>query len=149
LQVNWSKEQLITLLELVYMGNWMATSYFEEIPKHKEKYEAMETAILALARQSNLEHLVTGDEDCGYFFSSEFEDGPVQGCIDDYDDYTFWHQLADHLANRDLIEEFADDVIKAMTDEERFIKKDKIYWAYMDEFGKYGIDRFRLIKNEE
>ena len=149
MQVNLDQEQLKTLIELVYMGNWMATSYLEEIPEHKEKYEAMEETILALARQFNLEHLVEVDEDGGYYPSSELEDVTIQDCIDDYDDYTFWHQLADHLSNRDLIKEFGEDVIETMTDEERFVRKDKIYWEYMDEFGKNGIEHFRLIKNEE
>ena len=149
MQVNFTKDQFRTLMELVYLGNWMLTSYHEEIPKSKGDYEKMESYIFSLAKEFGLEDLAVGDEKDGYFPSARFEDTGLLDKINDYNDYTLWDELADRLANRDLLAEHGEEALKAMTDQERFVEKDKLYWSYMDEFGKNGLDRFRLVRPEE
>lgn len=149
MQVPLTKEQFKTLLELVYLGNWMVTSYHEDIPESKERFEAMEAYIFSLAKDFGLDDLAEGDDASGYTPSADFEQGTIMDTIEDYDDYTFWDQLADNLANRDLVEEYGEEAVEGMPDQERFVKKDKLYWTYMDEFGKNGLARFRLIKSED
>lgn len=148
MQVNFTKEQFKTLMELVYLGNWMMTSYHEEIPEEKEQYEAMEEYIFSLAKAFGWTEMAVSDGE-GSFPSALFESGGIMDVIDDYDDYTLWDQLADNLANRDLLNEYGEEALEAMSDQERFVKKDKLYWSYMDEFGKNGLDRFRLYRPEE
>lgn len=148
MKIELTKEQFKTLMELVYMGNWLATSLHDEIPKRKQKYEEMERIIFKLAKENGLSQLVDAEEEeaFGCLPSRAFEDGPVRGYIDDYDDYTFWEELADRLAVRDMELIYGRDVAKQMSHEEYISKWSEFEDNYRTEFGRNGLTRVGLLR---
>lgn len=137
--------QFKTLLKLVYLGNWMANAQrgeggVETIPE----YEDMEDFIFSHAKAFGLGAWVDDelkDQD-KYFPSREFEeDSGVHELIEEYDDYTFWDEFAEHLADRDLLREYGVEALKAMSRDERFGKYLELREKYDRELEEHGLER--------
>ena len=66
--------------------------------------------------------------------------------IDEYDDDTFWDELSERLAYRDLIEQIGEDAAANMESGERVMKIEEIRSGYIDEFCEHGLERIYLRK---
>lgn len=148
MKVEFTKAQFKTLVELIYMGNWMATSTLDEIPKRKQKYDEMERLIFKMANEFGLSQMVDAEneEEAGCLPSRAFEEGPIRHIIDSYDDYTFWEELADRLAVRDIELIYGKEAAKEMSRDEWFGKWCEFENNYRKEFQRYGLGRVGLLR---
>lgn len=129
----------------MYLGNWMANAQRgeggeETIPE----YEDMEDFIFSHAKAFGLGAWVDDElKDQGkYYPSREFEeDSGVRELIEAYDDYTFWDELAERLADRDLLREYGAEALKAMSRDERFGRYLELRQKYDEKFEKNGFER--------
>ncbi len=138
MKINLTKEQYEQLLRVTYLGSWMATLPQEECDAG---YEAMEQFILSLAKSFGYENYVGYDESTKeYFPTEEFEQKTdVIELIRDYNTYVIWQELMLTLARRDLINEYGEEAVAAMSEEEMVEKEYPILMKYQDEFHENGL----------
>jgi hypothetical protein len=67
--------------------------------------------------------------------------------IDPYDDETFWDELLDRLAARDLVRSIGVTEYESMDRFDRIVKLEEIMDKYREEFSNNGIDQL-IIKGD-
>jgi hypothetical protein len=144
-QINLTKEQYKTLVEMIYLGHWMANAIR---PKTIKKYDDMEQLVFSFTKQAGLQDCV--DYDAGmkmYFTLAEFEETVVLPLKDEYDDYTFWDELAHRLADRDMLKQFGEKELARMPREELNKVRDALIGEYEDESVEHGIERLHIERS--
>ena len=141
-QINLTKEQYKTLVEMVYLGHWMANAIR---PKTIKKYDDMEQLIFSFTKQAGLQDCVDYDNTMKMFFTlAEFEETVVLPLKEEYDDYTFWDELAHRLADRDILIQFSENGLARMPREEMNKVRDALIAKYEDESVEHGIERLQI-----
>lgn len=101
MKINFTKKQFKTLLDLVYLGEWLANSTRSHDDRFAD-YDELVQYIYSFAKEMGCEDLVTYDREInGFYPSNEYEE-QLQPIIDNNDDYVFWEKLTANLAKRDL-----------------------------------------------
>ncbi len=129
-----SEDQFMTLMELVYLGGWMANA--NRAPEEEiSRFEEMEDQIYAIAGEAGMTRDVCLDEHIhGYLPSQEFEKR-LDAYIAEYDEATFKEELAYRLAHRDLLEAYGSAAETL---------PDPLLERYRAEISAHGVDRLRL-----
>lgn len=147
--ITLTPKQFKALLKAVYLGNWVANAYRDGSPEdpHIQDYENIEDYIFSLAPQYGLDKYMNheaSDED-KYYPTSTFEEiTDVHKLHEEYDEETFWDELAEHLGRRDFFEKYSKEEIKKMSKEEYFSKISECIDSYHEEFETFGIERIRI-----
>ena len=72
------------------------------------------------------------------------ENSPARPYIDEFEEETFWDELIDRLANRDILREIGEKKLLSINKEERM----KIYFdfeeRYQEEFEEHGVERLEI-----
>jgi len=151
--VVFSPEQYERLMKLAYCGNWLINSHRDNPLK---PYEEIEQIILRKAKDAGLTKYLDPDEVDGEIFTNRAfeEETDIQRFIEEYDDETFWQELIDRLARRDVIAEHGLPLIEKMGWRERAEKEHPFIQKYEKEFSEHGLDHIHLdhaadIKRED
>jgi len=143
-QISLTKEQYKTLVELVDLGQWMANA---TRTKRIKKYDEMEQLVFSFTKQAGLQECVDYDDEMKmYFLLREFEESTIFPLKEEYDDYTFWEELAHRLADRDMLKQFGEKELAGMPRDEMNKVRDALIGKYENESVEHGIDRLE-IKN--
>ncbi len=78
------------------------------------------------------------------FFPSNRLEARLERYTQQYDEETFWDGLTFRLADRDFVRAYGEEAIKAMSPEERMMKRDPFYDACSEEFAQNGIESLRV-----
>jgi hypothetical protein len=143
---NFTKKQYLTLMKLVYLGNWLANSHRLSDDQIKE-YEEMEDYIFSFAKDFGYERYVDHEEKDGarYYPTSYFEEETdIQKLIDEDSEENFWQEAIDHFGNRDFLKKYSREEIEKMDQKERFMKIMECQDKYEKEFNDNGINRFEI-----
>lgn len=138
LNLQLSKEQFRTLLELAYLGNMMANGHRNE---QIEKYSQMEELLFSLAPHY-------GITDCSDVEEPKFPIGlfeeRLQNLVDEYDETTFWEELVDRLTTMLKCRNYTPEQLNELSREEHF----KVFFEYEDKIrlhlSQYGLEQFPL-----
>ena len=147
MKIEITKKEYRALLDIFHIADWVLHCYKDpEIPETKE-YRILEQKFLVMAKEMGFENLVEFDPQMGqYFPTREYDEtNLVTDCIVDYDNESFWEELIERLAMRDLILKEGNDKVMAMDDEERLVKTENLREKYATEFERYGLSRL-IIK---
>ena len=149
--IEFSKEQFLTLMKIVYLGNWMANANRDG--SHKDpvvkEYEKMEDYIFSLATQFGFDKYLDHKPKDGdrYFPTGLFEEETgVNELHDEYDENIFWDELPDRLGDRDFYKKYSKKDWEKMTQDERFLKLQECIVAWEKELEENGIERIGIIK---
>jgi len=145
--IEFTHEQYLALMKVVYLGNWVANAYRTE--KMKKDYEAIDDYIFSFAPKFGLSRFMDHEATDGdrYFPTRAFEEETdVHELHDEYDEETVWDELAQWLGERDLFERYSEAEINAMSREEYFRNKAECVAVYEKEFEKHGMERVRIAK---
>lgn len=141
-QLNLTKEQYKTLVEMTYLGHWMINAIRVKTIK---KYDDMEQLVFSFAKQAGLQDCIDYDAKLKMHFPlRDFEENVVLPFKEEYDDYTFWEELSERLAERDMVAEHGEAAFLKMPRDERFEALDKVVRKYEDEFTENGIENLIL-----
>jgi len=141
MQLELTKEQYRTLLELIFLGNWILTSMELDPDIETQKYDELERYIFYNAKNCGLGEFTDGDDPDDCYPSRKFEDNsPVFDYIDNYDDQAFWEELAYRLAERDLLQRYGEATLTQYSSEERFLLKEELANKYHRIFRKTGLE---------
>jgi len=136
--ITLTKEQLEDFLDIVCLGEWMINATrIERI----EKYDELAQHVFKAAKEAGLKGVEYDEKDAEYWLTREYEESVLQEFKEEYDNETFWDDLPDRLAARDMERKFGRKAIEAMDNKERFIARQTICRKYEEEFEKHGIER--------
>ena len=146
MNIELTKEQLESLVKLVYLGSWVANSWRteEELP---EDLVEVETIVLTAAARNGLGDYVDIDEVEGTVFPSAELDEKMNETIDSYNDHTFWDEIIYRMAERDLIRLHGEDVLDELDTEGGRIKERPFLEKYEKEFYDNGLDRLEIRRD--
>jgi hypothetical protein len=147
MKIAFTQKEYARLLEMSYIATWVAGGYNPDSPPSR-RYAELEQKLLELATPLGCADYVESPAAPGepLFPSRKLEEEtPATKAIEDFEEATFWDQLATRLAERDYTRELLKNPLpEASTDEERtehLLKRvgelEDRYWA---EFEKNGLD---------
>lgn len=85
--------------------------------------------------------------DCGYwFFKRAYIDRAFYSdVLDDYRDNAFWAELVSRCAEQSLVENFGDEAVNLMSDEERATRVSTLEKALWNEVSHHGMERLLFM----
>src|SRR3990167_4344335 len=125
MKMNFTKKQYLSLMKLVYLGNWLANASRLQDEQIKE-YEEIEDYIFSFAKEFGYDRYVEHEsEDGGRYFPTRYfeEETDVEILREDYDNETFWQEAADRFGDRDFIKKYGEEAIAKMDRDGRFVKR--------------------------
>lgn len=142
INIEFSEEEYGNLVRLVYLGNWIVNGV-REVPVRK--YQALKRYIFSFALKTEAARLVSFSREYGEFVPSpELEkDAEVEKFINNYDEETFWEELARRLSKRDLEKEYGVR-LPAMDKKEIAEKEYLLVDKYSREFARHGMGNLHL-----
>lgn len=145
-----TKQQFKALMKAVYLGNWMANAW--RTKNQKKEYEGIESYIFSLAPKFGLDQYVDHEESDGkrYYPTGLFEaETDVDKLHEEYDEETFWDELADRLGERDFFEKHTKEEIEKMSKNKWFTKLYERIDAISRELNRHGLERLRVVKKQD
>ena len=142
-KIEFTNEQYRNLLKLVYLGHWMANSHRDE---PITKLDEIENYLYSFADTFNSTDLIDMDTKLDNHYPTLDFENEMDPYVQDYDEYTFWDELAWRLADRDFEEKYDPARTIVMTGEEIIIQKDSMVEKYYQEFDLHGLDNLILKK---
>ena len=133
MQIELSKKEFRSLLDLVYIGNWVLNSTRGN--DRFQVYDDLETKLFSLCRDNGMKVLVEEWEGVDVP-SRAYTGGGIHEAIAFYEDNVFYEILAEELSRRDM--DYAE-----ITDENYEEIMGRMN-RYMDEFQLSGLDHLKL-----
>ena len=134
------------ILELAYLGLWVAGARPEDPAAAPERYAELAQKLFELATPFGCADLVEADAGGGLRPAEKLTEGPVREKIDQFLDDTFWTELVQRLAERDLRAELgATKLADELTEGEaaRLTALEDRYWR---EFEQAGVDHLVVLQ---
>ena len=133
MQIELSKQEFRSLLDLVYIGNWVLNSTRGN--DRFQVYDDLESKLFALCRDHGMKVMVEKWEGVDVP-SRAYTEGGIHEAIAFYEDNVFYEILAEELSRRDMdyaeiTDENYDEIMGRMRN-------------YMDEFQLSGLEHLRL-----
>lgn len=137
--IKFTSDEYRTLLELIYLGEHVVNGHKVD---RIERYRQLCKYLFSLTKLFNLNRI--SDEDEPQFPSGDFEELMRAEFLDEYDELTFWDELAERLTGAVFYERYSKEEIEAMNREKRGV----ILCRLRDEVDDYlrikGLDDFPL-----
>ena len=146
MQIELSKAQYHTLLGVLEIADWVLFAHCSGEPSDRKEYRDFEQKIFGYAEAFGFGNLIVYDQKHKEYFPTleHDENSPVRPFIDEFEDHTFWQELVDRLAARDMLRELGEEKVQAMAAGERFMARQDYEAKYSQEFEEHGIDRFAI-----
>jgi hypothetical protein len=139
-----TRDKFYALLKVVYLGEYLANGFRTD--DRIQEYLAIEQDLLVLAERSGLQDIVEYDAELKKFFPKCEFDEMMLAFVDDFEEESFWEELAYRLAVRDMIREFGEKGLKKMS-RMRYAKK---LFGRQDEYlleeENYGLERLEVVQ---
>lgn len=133
MQIELTSKEFRTLLDMVYIGNWVLNSTRGE--DRFQIYDDMESKLFSLAREQGMKVLAQ-DWEGTVVPSKAYAEGGIHEAIAYYEDNVFYQILAEELSRRDMN-------YPEITDE-NYAEIVGRMERYMSEFEISGVDRLIL-----
>jgi hypothetical protein len=146
MKLELTKKQYRELIELLFLGNWIANASRTgaEGDERLEKYEEIQDYILSQAKHFQAEDIVKAEGN-EFYTTMDFEES-LMPIVEEYDEFTFWEQISLKLAKRDLLREIGP--VRQLNEEHRK-RMYEIEYQYEIEFEKNGLKNLEIIKKNK
>ncbi len=146
MQIDFSKEEHSTFLEILEIAHWVLFAHRTDEPEDRKTYQEFEQNIFGYAEALGFGDLIMYDEEFEKYFPTREHDenSPARPFIDEFENETFWSELIERLAGRDMLRVLGDTKILKMTQEERFMAHHDFEEKYEEEFEEHGIERLEI-----
>ncbi|MDT8305392.1 MAG: hypothetical protein RRC07_05605 [Anaerolineae bacterium] len=156
IEIRVNREELRRLLHMVYIGTWVMTAHARNDDPRAAPYEELEQRLYAVAARHGFagetgnpaDDLLDYDEEFKqYFPTRDFDEGEARAFLDEYNDDTFWDELAYRLAERDAVQEAGGlERYAALPVTERMELTGDFEALYTGEFDENGLDNVRIVR---
>lgn len=147
MEIRLSKKQFKSLLELVYLGNWVVNS--KKTPDVIDKeYENVANLIYSYGKEAGLEKYVSYSEmaQCCTPTTYLFEESDASKILKKYDEDTYWSNLVERFALKEFHNKYSAEKIKKMSSPDRMEKILTLIRKYEVATYDHSIDPFEMLK---
>lgn len=147
MKINLAKKDYETLLDVLYIADWVTRAHEEEGSRVSSRYKDLEQKILALAGEFGLDGAVEQNKETGQYYLTKqhLNASDVTEKIESFENATFWEELLERLARRDFIRRYGEAAILKMPINERFEKEMEFFEKYDKEFGENGLENLVAV----
>lgn len=145
MELSLTKTELKALVELSVVADWVLTAHDNEDDERKEPYTKLIQKIYAFAHKNGMNKEIEHLEDIQEFYPDENweEKSLARAFISEFEEKTFWDELVERLAERELNRKLQTskpkDVHQHMEIFEEYASK------YANEFAEHGIENLNVI----
>lgn len=139
IKLELTTEEFRKLIELAYLGEWMVNAQHD--PQFQDETAGALVQKLLVAHK--LPNVDLDAETGEYFMKAEWTERLYDEYILDYDDHTFWDELTERLAMRDLAKERGVDPNSINRDDD-LLQLRPIEDRYRTELEEHGLDRLDI-----
>ncbi len=142
-----SKKEYLVLLQILEIAQWVVGSHAVGPQPKAKPFDDLEQKIFALAKEYGQETLVKFNKDLGqYFVTGQYEEtSSAMEFVDKFENNSFWENLINRLAKRDVIKEVSSKVLSEMGPKERIMAYGEREDFYAEEFEKRGLERVAIV----
>lgn len=140
MRIDLSKDQYLTLVKVLQLGNW-PLGLTEANHELASKAENLEQYIFSLAGDFEAYEEIYFDKEEEYYYLSDHFKETVEAIIDEYEEDVFWDQLTHKLATIDLKREVH---INASI-EEKINRLFQLKARYEKYFLENGLDKMEIL----
>jgi hypothetical protein len=147
MKIDLTRKEYRDLLDILYVAHWVFNAHKVQKDARIERFNQLEQKIFTLSKQMRFENLVEYDTDLdAYFPTREYEDtSAARTFIDEYDNDTFWDELTNRLAERDLLKQMGGSEKMVNLHKEKMLEKlFQLEEYYGDEFTRNGLENLQL-----
>jgi len=141
MKIDFTPKQYKQMLDLLYLGEWVANSARDEKERIVE-YDELYQHVLSFAKEFGCDDIITYDESFDANFETMEYENEMQEHIAKYDEDVFWTELAERLAKRDVLEKLGDEAPNEEVIGELFEVEEK----YQKEFAENGLNHISVEK---
>ncbi len=150
MKINFSKKEYQTLLDMLYITDWVLHAHQEDSSANTGHYRALLQKLLAEAEAFGLDEFVDYKESSDtYVLNRNFTDSSSAGeLMAAFENATFWEELVERLARRDFLAHYGREAALKMQLPERIEKEGPFLQQYDVEFGKNGLKNLHICPPE-
>lgn len=141
MKIELTRDQYRDLLALVYLGEWMANAYHKD--RRRFLLAKTQQHVYGPAAENGCAAWIARDPKEKRMVPTAAMDKALGSFIDLYDENAFWDQLAERMAERDLIRARGYDAVHEMKDaayDEALTPHLDRWW---DEIDRHGLDKLK------
>ncbi|MBC8184574.1 hypothetical protein H8E88_26050 [candidate division KSB1 bacterium] len=149
MKIEFSKNELKALIELLYLGEYMFSVSEKDYPEEKDKYTKVLQKIFKEADSAGLkEHVAHIDRhEMGFTFELE-ENEDIREIVANYENESFWPELIMRFTTRDVIEKVGAEKFLNMEPSEQIAIRFDTEEVYEREFEKYGVKNLKILNTD-
>ena len=149
MKIKLSKEQYISLVKMIYLGNWLANAH--RLPDDRDKeMDDIAQHIYSYATDFDADDLLHHSEISDKVFPTrELEETLHGDYVDGYDIENFWDTLIDEFAKRDFLNEYGEENIVILGRYNKQIKNIQKIIGKKAKIVKMSFDGKHLLKNTD
>jgi len=147
MNISLTKEEMVMLLRLANIGDWVMFSELddEDADPDAVEHKKVMQKLFAAAHEAKVDDVVFYDARFKEYYETSAFDADYQGFIAQFNAKQLMEELADRLAVRDLIEQVGEETFENMDRVERGSKLLQLAFTYEQEFDQHGLDRLHLL----
>ena len=149
MKIEFSKNELKTLLELLYLGEYLFSFSENNYTEKKNKYSKLMQKIFANVEKAELKEYVERFDKNEICFSRKLDDDEdVQEIINNHENISFWMELIWRLADRDIEKKIGSEKFSGMDFSEQIEIRFEAEEVYEREFEKYGLKNLKILNTD-
>lgn len=148
ISLSLTKKEYMKLLDVFQIADWVFNAHKVDERTDVEEYQKLEQKFFSYAKDIGLENLVEFEAKFNsYFPTREYEDtSKFMDFVDEFVNESFWDELVDRLASKDLIQqEGGIEEVKKLSLEERIKKEGVLQKKYVYEFERNGLKNLTIM----
>lgn len=146
MKIHFTEQEYRLLLDAVVIADSVLTSHRPDHDLEHDSHQMLFQKLYSHAREMDCGELVEAVKETNrYRPSRRFEaESQAYDRIEEYDDLTFWNELIERLAERDLYKRHSHDAVDRLSSEEYRRRSAPYERRYRGEFENHGIDRLAI-----
>lgn len=147
MKINFTKKEYSTLIDFIYIGDWILHSHCIGEEGKSQKHIELQKKVYSYAQDYEASDKLQYYKDLGgYYENRDYEDYARETFIEPYDQEHFWEELTWRLADRDLLQKYGAQKLEDMPFQERMSEHDLLREKYNSEFEKNGLANLNILK---
>ena len=145
MNIKLDTKQLQILLTVFSWADTVKMAFRAEMDEQAADIDDLFQEILRLAHEAGMNDWVERNEENGQFKLNMQKELDCYTEIERFENGTFWRELADRLAERDMLEKYGDQGLDENTMERELDDEEQQIQMYENEFMENGIMNLRII----
>ena len=148
MKINFTKEEYRILLDMITLSDWMM--HCHDLDNKNNKYKTLTKKIFSYFKEMDSEDRIEYDSKLkDYYPLRAYDEELHEKFIDSYDDESFWDELIDRLASRDVVKKIGFNALEKMEGIDRVMTLENSREIYENEFEESGLDNLLLVKKSD